>query len=343
MYRQIVKPFVFFFKPETSYRVFLRLVRVSHYIFGHRLIRLTHRYESAELNRELFGLKFKNPVGLAAGFDVNGEYVSDLSDYGFSFIEIGSLSPNPREGAEKPRVSRIRRDKAVINRTGGKNKGVKYAISRVEGQHKGVVLAASIIPDGLSHKDEEMIHDCQTAFSLMYDFADMFTVNVSMPNESGVLTVEDATTLADLLDPVLDLRLCYDTYKPVLIKVSPDIPFEQLDRMLDYCMLSGVDGIIAGGPTRKRDGLTCSEKKKNSIENGCMSGAPLFPQTLKLVKHIHEYTKGRFPIIGCGGIVSPEQASEMLGAGASLVQVNTGLLFEGPKFVKKILKHLANK
>ena len=343
MYKQFIKPFVFCFKPETSYHVFLRLVKFSHFIFGPHLIRVTHRYESSELGRDLFGINFKNPVGLAAGFDTNGEYVNEMADYGFSFIEIGSLSPNPQNGAAKPRVSRIRKDKAVISRMGGRNKGVKYAISKVESRHKDIILSANIIPDSQSHKDEEMIRDCQMAFSMMYDFADMFTVNISTPNESGVLTIQDSVSLADMIDPLLELRLCYDTYKPILIKVSPDIPYEQLEGMLDYCRISGVDGIIAGGGSRKLDVLTCKDRKKNSISNGCISGAPLFPQTLELVKHIHEYTKGRFPIIACGGIMTPEQASDILNAGASLIQVNTGLLHNGPKLVKKILKHLADK
>lgn len=341
MYKQFIKPFLFCFKPETSYHALLRLVKFSHFVFGPHLIKLTHHYESPKLGRDLFGIDFKNPVGLAAGFDTNGEYVNDLANYGFSFIEIGSLSPNPQSGPGKPRVTRIRKDKALISRMGGRNRGVKYAISKIENRQQNFILSASIIPDSQSHKDEEMIRDTQLAFSMMYDFADMFTINLSTPNESGVLTVQDATSLADIMDPLLELRLCYDIYKPILIKVSPDIPYEQLDEILDYCMLSGVDGIIAGGAARRVDSLTCSERKKNSISNGCLSGAPLFQNTLNLVKHINEHTKGRFPIVGCGGIMSPEQAAQILGAGASLIQINTGLLFEGPKLVKKILKHLA--
>lgn len=342
MYKQFIRPIIFCTNSEKQYRLFLRLVRLSHFIFGPHLIRLAHKYESPVLNREIFGLKFKNPVGLAAGFDVNGEYVNELSDYGFSFIEIGSLSPAPQNGFDKQKITRIKRDKAIIGRTGGKNKGVKQATQTIQGRNSNTILAASIIPNNTSHKDEEMIKDYQTAFSLLFDFADMFTVNISMPNESGVLTVEDTSSLEDVMDPILDLRLCYDSYKPILIKVSPDIPYEQLDAMLDYCMLSGVDGVIAGGPTRKRDGLTCSERKIKGAGPGGTSGAPLFEQNLALVKHISEHTKGRFPIIGCGGIMTPKQAELMLSAGASLIQMHTGILFEGPKLVKKTLKHLAN-
>ncbi|MDO5443025.1 MAG: quinone-dependent dihydroorotate dehydrogenase [Bacteroidia bacterium] len=342
MYKQFIRPLVFCSKPEKQYKCFLRLVRFAHSIFGPHLIRFTHRYESPALGRELFGLKFKNPVGLAAGFDVNGEFVNDMADYGFSFVEIGSLSSTPQNGFDKPKVVRLRKDKAVIGRTGGKNKGVKQITQNIEGRYENIILAASIIPNGTSHKDEEMIKDYETAFSLFYDFADMFTVNISMPNESGVLTVEDTTSLADVMDPLLDLRLCYDKYKPILIKVSPDIPYEQLDAMLDYCMLSGVDGVIAGGPTRKRDGLTCNVRKIKGIPLGGLSGAPLFKQNLALVKHISEHTKGRFPIIACGGIMKPEQAVEMLSAGASLIQLQTGIIYEGPKLVKKTLKRIVS-
>lgn len=311
-------------------------------MFGPHLVRFFHNYDSPDLSRELFGLTFKNPVGLSAGFDKNGEYCSYLSNYGFSFIEVGSLSPDQQTGG-KQRVFRFRKDKAVVNRTEVYNKGVRTAISNFEEKRCDCILVASIIPDMQSNKDEEVIHDYQTAFSLMYDFADMFTVNISIPNESGVLTIQDSTSLADVMDPVLDMRLCYDTYKPILIKVSPDLPLEQLDGILDYCMLSGVDGIIAGGPTRKLDSLTCSPRKLNAIHHGLLSGAPLYEESLKLVRHINEHTKGRFPIIACGGIMTPEQASEMIEAGASLVQINTGLIFEGPRLVKRILKHLSVK
>lgn len=343
MYKLFVKPLVFCLKPEESYKLFLRFLKFSNFLFGPQLIRITHKCESPSLSKEVFGINFKNPVGLAAGFDINGDYADYLADYGFGFIEIGSLSPHRQNGFEKPRVFRYSGDKTVINRMGGKNNGVKNAIGNINGKRSDCILAVNIIPDSTSKKDEEVIRDYQTVFSLMYDFADMFTVNISMPNESGILTIQDETSLADIVDPLLDLRLCYDTYKPLLIKVSPDIPYERLDRILDYCMLSGVDGIIAGGPTRKREGLDFKSKKILSRKTGCLSGAPLYPESLALVKHISEHTKGHFPIIGCGGIMTPLQADEMLGAGASLIQMHTGILFEGPKLVKKILKHLTLK
>lgn len=341
MYKQIVKPLIFCFKPEISQLLFLRLTRLARTVFGPHIVRLVHKYDSPSLHRELFGLDFKNPIGLAAGFDFNGEYFNDMADYGFGFIEIGSLSPNPQNGTEKPRIFRLAKDKAFINRSGNRNKGVKYAISNIDAKRPPVILAASIVPDQQSYKDEELIKDYQTAFSLLYDFVDMFTVNISSPNESGLLRIQDPTSLADVIDPILDLRLCYDVYKPVLVKVSPDIPLDLLDGMLDYCMLSGVDGIIAGGAGRKRDGMTCKQKRLDAIGQGCISGKPLYPQSLALVKHISEYTKGRFPIIGCGGIMTPAQAEEMLNSGASLVQMYSGILFEGPKLVKKTLKYLS--
>ena len=166
----------------------------------------------------------------------------------------------------------------------------------------------------------------------------MFTVNVSRPNSDGLLEVQDRNALADIIDPLLELRLCYDTYKPVLVKFSPDTPVEQLDEMIDYCMLSGVDGVVACDTTRRTDLLNA----RNKPASGYLSGAPLFERTLAIVRHISEHTLGRFPIVACGGIMSPEQAASMLDAGASLVQMHTGLVFEGPKLVKKTLKYLAN-
>ena len=337
MYKQIVKPFLFCFKPETSHRIFLSLVRLSGRFPLRYLVRLSHRYAHPSLEREVFGLRFRNPVGLAGGFDCNGDRFNELFNFGFGFLEIGSLSSEAQDGTQKPRIVRIRKEKALVNRVEGRNKGVRYAIDRIQEKRPDTILCANITCNNSSSKDEQIINDYQKAFSLLYDFVDMFTVNVSRPNSYGSLEVQDRSSLADIIDPILELRLCYEQYKPILIKISPDTPPAQLDEMIDYCMLSGVDGVIAGDTTRHLEAL-----KRSVPTGGYLSGAPLFERSLAVVKHIHEHTQGRFPIIACGGIMSPAQAAEMLSAGASLVQLHTGLTFEGPKLVKKTLKYLVN-
>jgi len=337
MYKQFIRPFLFCFKPETAHKLYLSLVRFSGFFPGRFLMRMTHGYTDPSLKRSVFGLDFANPVGLAAGFDSNGEYFNELSAFGFGFLEFGSVSPEAQNGGQKPRLLRFKKEKALVNRVEARNKGVRYAISRIQSGRPDCVLCANITYDGSSIKDEEIVNDYQKAFSLLYDFVDMFTVSVSRPNADGLLEVQDRNSLADIIDPLLELRLCYEQYKPILIKVSPDTPLDQLDEMIDYCMLSGVDGVIAGDTTRHLESLN-----RPSVTAGYLSGAPLFERSLSVVKHIHEHTKGRFPIVGCGGITTPEQAAEMLSSGATLVQLHTGLVFEGPKLVKKTLKYLVN-
>lgn len=343
MYKQFIRPLLFLFKQERSQDILLDLIKVSKYFPGGPLVRLFHKYDAPGLEREVFGIKFPNPVGLAAGFDYNGELVDELSNFGFGFFEIGSLAPKPQTGSDKPRIFRLPKDQAILNRAGVRSKGVKNAINAIEGRRNGTIVAANIFHNSESQKDEEIIKDYQTAFSLMYDFVDMFTVNVAFTNDDGLLTVMDSTSLADIIDPLLELRLCYDFYKPILIKISPDIPFAQLDAILDFCMMSGVDGVVATNSTRDISGLDTGRKKLGALGAGFISGAPLYARSLSTVKHISEYTKGRFPIIGCGGISTPEQAAEMLAAGASLVEIHSGIIYQGPKLVKKILKHLADK
>ena len=338
MYRQIIRPFLFCFKPETAHRLYLALVRIAAHFPGRHLIRLFHRYDAPGLKREVFGIEFRNPVGLAAGFDHNGDRFNELSDYGFSFLELGSLSSEPQDGGPRPRIFRYRKEKALVNRIEARNRGVRYAIDRIQARRPEAIICANITYNAASRKDDEIANDYQKAFSLLYDFVDMFTVSVSRPNADGLLEVQDRNSLADIIDPLLEFRLCYETYKPILVKFSPDTPQEQLDEMVDYCMLSGIDGVVACDTTRRLDLLDV----RNKPATGYLSGAPLFERNLAIVKHIHEHTLGRFPIVACGGIMTPEQAAQMLGAGASLIQLHTGLVFEGPKLVKKILKYLAN-
>lgn len=340
MYRQIIKPSLFGFKQETSGRLFNGLVALSSCFPFRPFTRAFHKFNSPELTRELFGLNFPNPVGLAAGIDRNGDYIDAFSNFGFGFLEIGSLSPDPNPGNPKPRIFRLSQDKAIINRTGTPNKGVRYAIERLKNRNPGIIISASIVPDRNSRKDEEMIKDYQTAFSLLFDFVDMFTVNVSSPNQDNVLAFQDSSSIADVLDPLLEMRRCYDTNKPILLKISPDIPLDQIDSILDYCMYSGIDGIVFGNTTRKIEGLATSSRKLELIGQGSLSGAPLYAQTLSMVRHISEYTKGRFPVIACGGIMTPAQAAELLASGASLIQLHTGLFFKGPNLVKKIKQQL---
>ena len=295
--------------------------------------------KTPDLEREVFGLKFRNPVGLAGGLDKNGEFYNDLGNFGFSFVEIGSLTPEPQPGNPKPRLFRVVKDRAIINRMGINNKGIRNAVENLK-RMKPDVLVAGNISKNTSSINEDAAKDYESAFALLYDFVDMFVLNISCPNVSGLSALQDVSFLSEIVDKLLNLRMYFDEYRPILIKVSPDISHQQLDEIIDYSLMSGVDGIVAGNTTRSREGLTLPQEKIDEIGNGGMSGAPLFRKNLELVRYIHEQSRGKLPIIGVGGIMSGEQARQMLDAGASLVEIYSGFIYEGPSLVRKINKYL---
>jgi dihydroorotate dehydrogenase len=302
-------------------------------------MRSIYKKETPALQKEVFGITFPNPIGLAGGLDKNGEHYNDLANFGFGFIEIGSLTPKPQDGNPKPRCFRVPQDRAIINRFGINNKGVKNAVEQLKKDRPNVIVAANISKNTTSI-NEDAAKDYETSFALLYDFVDMFVVNVSCPNVVGLTALQDISFLSDIVDKLLDLRRYYDTYRPILLKVSPDLSSEQLDDIIDYCLRSGIDGLVAGNTTRSRDGLTIDPKKIEEIGNGGMSGAPVHKKNLELVRYIHTKSEGRLPIIGVGGIMSGEEAQAMMDAGASLVEIYSGFIYEGPALVKQILTHL---
>ena len=342
MYKHILKPILFRFNPETAHNMIMSsLTLLRHIPFGRAILRSTCSKETPSLEKEVFGITFPNPVGLAGGLDKNGEHYNDLANCGFGFVEIGSLTPKPQDGNPKPRCFRIPQDRAMNNRYGINNKGVKNAVEHLKRDRPNVIVAANISKNTTSI-NEDAAKDYETSFALLYDFVDMFVVNVSCPNVVGLTALQDISFLSDIVDRLLDLRRYYDTYRPILLKVSPDLSTEQLDDIIDYCLRSGIDGIVAGNTTRSRDGLTIDPKKIEEIGNGGMSGAPVHKKNLELVRYIHKKSEGRLPIIGVGGIMSGEEAKAMMDSGASLVEIYSGFIYEGPGLIKKILTHLEN-
>lgn len=344
MYKHLLKPILFRFNPETAHNLLFSLLSFLRYVpFAHSLIRAIYKKESPSLEKEVFGITFPNPVGLAGGLDKNGEYYNDMANFGFGFVEIGSLTPKPQDGNPKPRCWRVPGDKALINRFGINNKGVKNAVEHLKKVRPEVIVAANISKN-TSSINEEAAKDYETSFGLLYDFVDMFVINISCPNVVGLTSLQDINFLSDIVDRLLDLRMYYDEYRPILLKVSPDLSHQQLDEIIDYSLRSGIDGIVAGNTTRSREGLTSiSAERIEEIGNGGLSGAPVHKKNLELVRYINEKSEGRLPIIGVGGIMSPEDAQAMLDAGASLVEIYSGFIYEGPELVKKIIRHLENK
>lgn len=340
MYKHFLKPILFRFNPETAHNMIMSsLTFLRHVPFAGSIMRSIYKKETPALQKEVFGITFPNPVGLAGGLDKNGEHYNDLANFGFGFIEIGSLTPKPQDGNPKPRCFRVPQDRAIINRFGINNKGVKNAVEQLMKDRPNVIVAANISKNTTSI-NEDAAKDYETSFALLYDFVDMFVVNVSCPNVVGLTALQDISFLSDIVDKLLDLRRYYDTYRPILLKVSPDLSSEQLDDIIDYCLRSGIDGLVAGNTTRSRDGLTIDPKKIEEIGNGGMSGAPVHKKNLELVRYIHTKSEGRLPIIGVGGIMSGEEAQAMMDAGASLVEIYSGFIYEGPALVKQILTHL---
>ena len=343
MYKHIIKPILFRFNPETAHNMtFSALSVLRHIPFAQSIIRAIYHRDCPSLQREVFGINFPNPVGLAGGMDKNGEFYNDMANFGFGFVEIGSLTPQPQDGNAKPRCWRVPGDRAIINRFGINNKGVKNAVEHLKKVRPNVIVAANISKN-TSSINEDAAKDYETSFGLLYDFVDMFVVNVSCPNVVGLTSLQDISFLSDIVDKLLDLRMLYDTYKPILLKVSPDLAKEQLDDIISYCLRSGIDGIVAGNTTRSREGLTTiSQERIEEIGNGGMSGAPVHQKNLALVRYVHEKSEGKLPIIGVGGIMSPEDAKEMLDAGASLVELYSGFIYEGPSLIKRIIRYLEN-
>lgn len=290
----------------------------------------------------MIGIKFPNPVGMAAGFDKNGELYNQLSDFGFGFIEIGSVTPVEQPGNSKPRVFRIPQDNALINRMGINNKGVKSVVSKLK-QNKPRVIIGGNISKSTASRNEQAPLDYEKSFAQLYDFVDYFVVNVSCPNVKGLTKLQDITSLSEIIDKLTQLRKYFDDYRPILLKVSPDLTDEQLDEIIELILVSGLDGIVATNTTTSRNNLTIEPQQIESIGDGGLSGAPLYSRSLEIIRYISRKTGGQLPIIGVGGIMTPRQAEEMLNAGASLVQIYTGFIYNGPGFVRKILKHLSKK
>lgn len=331
------------FSGEKAHDITITLLKLIKYIpLSSNFLRLLYCYNNKKLEKEVFGIKFKNPVGLAAGYDKNGEVYNELANFGFSFIEIGSLTLDPQPGNPKPRCFRLTKDKAIINRMGINNNGVRYAVKNLKKKHPNCIIGGNISKNS-NISNENASNNYEKSFAILYDFVDYFTINVSCPNVKDLCKLQDISTLSEIIDKLLALRRYFDDYRPILLKLSPDIPHDQLDDIIDLVLISGLDGVIASNTTQSRDGLITPPEEISSIGNGGLSGAPLYKKSLEMVKYINNKACGQLPIIAVGGIMTPLQAEEMLNAGASLIQLYSGLIYKGPGLIKKINKHLASK
>ncbi|UNY98868.1 quinone-dependent dihydroorotate dehydrogenase [Zhouia spongiae] len=335
MYKLLIRPVLFLFDPEKVHYFTFSAIRTLHKIPGvPAFIRGVFKVEDKRLEREVFGLNFKNPVGLAAGFDKDARLFNEFSNFGFGFIEIGTLTPKPQAGNPKKRLFRLKADSAIINRMGFNNGGVDEAVERLK-KNKGVLIGGNIGKNKVT-PNEEAVTDYMVCFEALYDFVDYFVVNVSSPNTPNLRALQDKEPLTLLLNTLQELNNKKPVQKPILLKIAPDLTDDQLLDIIDIVKDTGIAGVIATNTTISRDGLVSENKK----EAGGLSGKPLTDRSTEVIRFLAEKSNKAFPIIGVGGIHSAQDAIEKLEAGADLVQVYTGFIYQGPKLIKDINKAL---
>ncbi len=338
MYKVIIRPLLFNLPPETVHRLIVKFIKAVFKIpLIPQLIETICNTSHKKLRTHFLELTFKNPVGLAAGFDKNAEIYNEFRRFGFSFIEIGTVTPRAQSGNPKPRSFRIPTDKALINRMGFNNEGVDTAVKRLRKRSSNVIIGGNI-GKNTDTPNDEAIQDYIYAFKQIYDHVDYIVINLSCPNIKNLNELQDKGKTIQIINELDTIRSGYNKRKPILLKISPDLTVEQLDDAIDIYYKTGIDGIIATNTTITRDGLSIPEEEVESIGNGGLSGEPLKNTSTKIIRYISEKTDGEVPIIGVGGIMSTEDAIEKLKAGAKLVQVYTGFIYNGPVFIKKINK-----
>ena len=343
MYKSIIRPVFFKFDPEKVHHFAGRSLK---FIFSVPLLgNIIKNYATVKddrLKRQLFGLEFTNPVGVAAGFDKNAEMYNELGNLGFGFVEIGTVTPKGQPGNPKPRLFRLPTDKALINRMGFNNNGLDAAVKNLKKRKTKVIIGGNLGKNTLT-PNETAVEDYVTLFEGLFDYVDYFTVNVSCPNISDLRELQDQEMLTNILNRLQDINNKKPERKPVLLKLSPDLNFKQLDEVIDIVKNTGIDGVVAVNTTITRDNLKTPEEKVKTIGKGGLSGKPVKDRSTEVIRYLSKKSNKAFPIIGVGGIFSPEDAIEKLEAGADLIQVFTGFIYEGPFIARKINKALLSK
>ena len=340
MYKTLLRPILFLSDPEKVHHFTFSLVRFCHRIGMGSLFRSMYQTQDAKLETQLFGLTFPNPVGLAAGFDKDAKLFKELSNFGFGFIEIGTVTPKPQDGNPKKRLFRLKKDQAIINRMGFNNGGVDAAVERLK-FNQSLPIAKRILIGGNIGKNkitpnENAVDDYVICFEKLFDYVDYFVVNVSSPNTPNLRALQDKEPLTALLQTLQQCNAAKTARKPILLKIAPDLTNDQLLDIIDIVATTQIDGVIATNTTISREGLQSENKK----EMGGMSGKPLAQRSTEVIKFLSDKSNNAFPIIGVGGIHSTKDALDKIEAGASLVQLYTGFIYEGPSLIKSINKAL---
>ena len=338
MYKLLFRPLFFLFDPEKVHYFTFSLIKFLSKIPGFdSIFKFLYEVKDKKLEVEVFGLKFKNPVGLAAGFDKDAKLYKELSNFGFGFIEIGTLTPKPQDGNPKKRLFRLQEDSGIINRMGFNNGGVLEAVKRLK-KNNGILIGGNIGKNKLT-PNEDAVKDYEICFEALYNYVDYFVVNVSSPNTPNLRELQEKEPLTKLLQTLQNQNLKKVKAKPILLKIAPDLTNEQLLDIIDIVKQTKIAGVIATNTTISRDGL----QSINRIEMGGLSGKPLAKRATEVIRFLSEKSNKAFPIIGVGGIHSADDAIEKLEAGASLIQLYTGFIYEGPALIKAINKKILEK
>lgn len=341
MYKLLIKPIFFKFSPETIHHFAFKTIKIFHNIPGlKQLIRSQFVLNNPKLEREVFGLKFSNPVGLAAGFDKDAKLFNELADYGFGFIEIGTLTPKGQAGNPKPRLFRLPEDEALINRMGFNNEGVEAAIERLKNRKTNIVIGGNLGKNKTT-SNENADDDYLKVFHALYPYVDYFVINVSCPNMGNLTELQEKEPLKRLVDKVQGAMQRKSKIKPVLLKIAPDLSERELDDVIDIVKSSQLSGVVACNTSTNRTGLKTSASTLDKIGYpGGLSGIPVKDRSTQVISYLYKHLGDAYPIIGVGGIHSEKDALEKIKAGAKLVQIYTGFIYEGPGLVKKINKAL---
>ncbi|PHN05532.1 quinone-dependent dihydroorotate dehydrogenase [Flavilitoribacter nigricans] len=344
MYKSIIKPIFFLFPAERAHHLTLFLLKM---VLGIPLVgnmfRMAFSLKDTRLEREVFGLKFPNPVGLAAGFDKDGKHFRAMSALGFGFIEVGTVTPKGQDGNPLPRLFRLPADEALINRMGFNNEGVDALVSRLKqgGKPQGLIIGGNIGKNKVT-PNEEATNDYVICFEALFPYVDYFVVNVSSPNTPNLRALQDKEPLTQLLSVLQEKNRAKTAPKPILLKIAPDLTDSQLDDIIEIVENTGIDGVIATNTTISRADLDTDQNTVETIGAGGLSGQPVKDRSTEVIRYLHQKSGGKITIIGVGGIASGADALEKLEAGASLVQVYSGLIYEGPALVKNINKAILN-
>lgn len=336
MYKSFIRPVLFLFDPEKIHHFTFGLIKFLGKFPGVKgAWKRLYSYDSPTLEREYFGIKFKNPVGLAAGFDKDAKLIDEWACFGFGFVEIGTTTPKPQPGNDKPRLFRLPGDVAVINRMGFNNEGLPKTMARLEKRIPGIIIGGNIGKNKTT-PNEEAASDYEKAFEGLFPHVDYFVVNVSSPNTPNLRALQEKEPLTRLLSGLQKLNGEKPARKPILLKIAPDLTEEQLLDIVEITKKVKLDGLIATNTTISREGLVTPKARIDEIGAGGLSGKPLKERALEVLTFLRDRLGPGFPIISVGGIMTPQDAVERMAAGASLLQIYTGFIYEGPSFVKRL-------